>query len=286
MSNFITCSLSGGIGNQLFQIAFAYALSKELNTDLIISITQFTGCGQGSHPSKYYGSLYSKLNIVNTILPITSYAEDYGFAYNPKIEEKLKSFRNEGKSLALIIKGNFQSEKYFEKYTTEVKNLFTPNVGIKRYLNSVYPQLSQKFSELFSEEGVEDRCFLGVRRGDYMKLPNFHLPCHITYYEDAMEKMGEGKTFYIASDDLDWCKANFKGDQYKFFEINDDLPQLFLTALFKYYIIPNSTFHWWGSYLSIYDDKRVIAPDVWINDAGYKSIYRLDMEILPRKVLF
>ena len=286
MSNFITCALSGGIGNQLFQIAFAYALSKQLDVELILSLSEFTGCGQGSHPSKYYGSLYDKLNFQNTLLPITSYAEEYGFGYNPKIEEQLKNFINGDKTIGLILKGYFQSEKYFENHKNDIRELFTPRCGIKNYLKTSYQNLSEKFSELFCEDGLENRCFIGVRRGDYLKQADFHLPCHITYYEDAISAMGTGKTFYISSDDMDWCKANFKGGQYKFFDISDDLPQLLISTLFKNYIISNSTFYWWGSYLSIYEDVRVIAPDIWINDAGYRSIYRPEMEVFQRKVLF
>jgi hypothetical protein len=283
---FVTCALSGGIGNQLFQIAFAYSLSKELDVELIVSLTQFTNCGQGSHPSKYYSSLYSKLNFLNTLLPITSYVEDYSFAYNPKIEEQLKNLKNECKFMGLILIGPFQSEKYFEKYKKEIINLYTPKCGMKIYLQNAYRELSEKFKELFIEDDVENRCLIGIRRGDYMKNLDFYVPCHMTYYEDAISEMGENKTFYIASDDFDWCKENFKGKQYKFFDITDDLPQLLISTLFKNYIISNSTFHWWGSYLSIYEKPRIIAPDIWINDAGYRSIYRPEMEIIKRKVLF
>ena len=55
------------------------------------------------------------------------------------------------------------------------------------------------------------------------------------------------------------------------------------------YIIANSSYHWWGSFLSIYDRCKIFAPDLWIggrnaNFDDYKDIYRDDMTIIKRIV--
>lgn len=281
-TGFVTCTLNGGIGNQLFQIAHAFSLSKELGLELYLLFNQFSGCGQGSHPTKYYGSLYSKLNFVNKLLPVTTFVEERFFTFDPKIKEELLKLVQQNKNVGINLSGYFQSELYFLSYKNEIKNLLTPPGGIENYLKHNYPVITEKFKELFLNENVNDRCYIGVRRGDYMKQVNFHLPCDIEYYNQAIDVIGKDKQFYIATDDIDWCKANFKGENFTFFDINDDLPQLLLSTLFKLYIISNSTFHWWGSYLSLYEDRRVIAPDRWINQYGYESIYREDMEILRR----
>lgn len=43
---------------------------------------------------------------------------------------------------------------------------------------------------------------------------------------------------------------------------------MFLMSKCKYFIIPNSTFSWWGSWLSTREGKVVICPKHWVkNDA-------------------
>ena len=108
------------------------------------------------------------------------------------------------------------------------------------------------------------------------------------YYNAAMKSM-TAERYYILTDDFEWAKRNFIGEQFRFLEISDDLHQLLASTLFDKYIISNSTFYWWGSFLSIYDNPRIIAPDKWIHGAKaskdtYWSIYRDSMEILERPI--
>ena len=39
----------------------------------------------------------------------------------------------------------------------------------------------------------------------------------------------------------------------------------------KYFIIPNSTFSWWGAWLSEREGKMIIAPKQWLRDASINS---------------
>jgi hypothetical protein len=108
------------------------------------------------------------------------------------------------------------------------------------------------------------------------------------YFQKAICALPATK-YYIASDDLAWCKSKFVGDQFVFFDIADDLMQLLAGCLFNKYIIANSTFHWWMSFLSVYDTPSIVAPDKWIFGPNapfqsYSSIYREEMQIIQRLV--
>ena len=274
----LVCDLQGGVGNQLFQLATTYSLAKRLGTEAVLIDGHFGNCGQGSHPSKYYDTLYRKIRRIDEIKgPLGVYEEKEWTTYDLDADIRaLTQYKT------LLVTGYYQSDRYFE---TDVKALFTPEEGIRAYLKNT-TDMAKRYPDLFAESS--DACFLGVRRGDYVKLASIHNPCGMDYYKKAMNRVPATK-YYIASDDMAWCKANFVGDQYVFFDIQDDLVQLFMGCLFRNYIISNSTYHWWMSFLSVYENPTVVVPDKWLfgPDAKweqYSTIYRKEMVVLERLI--
>jgi hypothetical protein len=188
---------------------------------------------------------------------------------------------------SISFKGYFQSDFHFKDCRNDIRFLFTPPEGINQFLTKNSEVVLRKFPELL--ETSDEKCFLGVRRGDYVTYSWCHNPCGMTFYNDAIRKIKEDvpsiKTFYIMSDDLEWCRRNFVGEEYKFIDAENDIINLFTIALFKNFVMSNSTFYWWGSYLSIYgDDTKIIAPDKWNNESNYQTIYRDGMEIIVRPI--
>jgi hypothetical protein len=149
--------------------------------------------------------------------------------------------------------GYFQSEKYWDEDWAFVKYLFEPS-------DFVVEQLA-RYEYLFSDI----TCAIHVRRGDYLNLQHFHPVVTIDYIDTAKVLLyGHGITkFLVFSDDISWCKDNFIGDKYIFIEGEKDYVELFLMARCDYKIISNSTFSWWGAYLS---DKVgiTVAPRIWV----------------------
>ncbi|GAG88297.1 unnamed protein product, partial [marine sediment metagenome] len=56
----------------------------------------------------------------------------------------------------------------------------------------------------------------------------------------------------------------FIGDRFVFIDEIDYI-SLYVMSKMKHHIIANSSFSWWGAWLSEYDNKIVIAPEVWVN---------------------
>ena len=78
--------------------------------------------------------------------------------------------------------------------------------------------------------------------------------------------------FFVFSDDINWCKKKlgFNGDNVIF--VSQDMPvyeTLRLMYNCKHFILSNSTFSWWGQFLSTSKNKLVVSPSRWNND-GYQ----------------
>jgi hypothetical protein len=288
MVAYVTTVLSGGLGNQLFQIAAAYALALDLGIEFRISRQNFFGAGaQGRGPENYSTTVFSALRFLEA--PIYSNEAviwEQSWTYDAIRARVEAMIRDRGYA---CIQGYYQSDLYFRNHAKAIRGLFTPTRSYGTWLRQQRPVLADMYKELLEDNSY---CFIGVRRGDYLTNHNrtVHNPCGETYYRQAMLRMSSER-YYIASDDIEWCRRTFVGPQFRFFELGleDDEVQLALMTLFRRYIISNSTFYWWGSYLSCYEDVTVVAPDKWIFGPAvdfrrYYSIYREDMIVLERPI--
>ena len=134
--------------------------------------------------------------------------------------------------------GFFQSKKYFEHCEDDVKEIF----------------------KLPITDGMLDYCSIHVRRGDYVKYSDDFPPVTPSYIIKAMQEMTKlgVKKFMFFSDDIPWCKANFKGHEYS--EGRNEFEDLSLMASCGHHIIANSTFSWWGAYLGSNQNRHIISP--------------------------
>lgn len=140
----------------------------------------------------------------------------------------------------LNLHGYFQSYKYFQD-DPHVKTLLRPK---------------------YNFEPRDDTTSIHVRRDDYL----IHKGCYnilgMDYYEKAMEATGT-KKFLVFSDDISWCKKNFIGNQFEFSEDLSPPKDLALMMKCEHNIIANSSFSWWGAYLNMRKEQKVIAPATW-----------------------
>jgi len=221
----------GRFGNCLFQIAILNSLSKRHNTEYEIPYWSYSEYFETKFPETSY---FFKADVV-VEEPHYAYAQDY-----------LDQFDYKNQTVDLL--GYFQNEKYFDP--NETKNLFKLK---ESYLESI----KEKYSHLLSKPTIA----VGVRRTDYVTKPGYYnLPA--LYYILALQKFDyKNCNIVFISDDLDWCKFHFGSMENAFFpKFDKDIDQFaFGTLVTEGWIIANSTFHWWSSYLS--NCKRVIQPN-------------------------
>lgn len=164
--------------------------------------------------------------------------------------------------------GFFQSENNFKSISdiirTELKVKDTP---------------SEANQKMIAQIQQDNSVCLHIRRGDYLnpRWKNLQV-CTFEYYNNAINEIldkVQNPIFYVFSnthDDLEWIKDNYHfHDKTSNREIklvyvdlsNPDYEELRLMYNCKHFIISNSTFSWWGAWLSDNENKIVCAPNRW-----------------------
>lgn len=125
-----------------------------------------------------------------------------------------------------------------------------------------------------------------VRRGDYLDASHGGMYtgiCTEGYYQKAMERIRKSvpdAVFYVFSNDTDWAKAHFAGKDCVVAEGGTEdtgYQDMYLMSLCQHHIIANSSFSWWGAWLGRNPEKKVIAPDRWLNGTECRDIYTENM---------
>lgn len=158
----------------------------------------------------------------------------------------------------ISLAGFFQSEKYFKN----IENIIRQDFTFKDSILVPCLEIMESFGEAIS---------LHVRRTDYLVNPN-HTTLDLDYYEKALSNFDSNLSVIIFTDDIDWCKSHefFSGDRFMISESGDSYIDLCLMSLCKYHIIANSSFSWWGAWLSGSND--VISPLKWFGKNNQDKI--------------
>jgi hypothetical protein len=160
--------------------------------------------------------------------------------------------------------GYFQTEKYFKHIEQLIRNDFT-------FHETISTQCQTTITNIRNTEMIDmgDVCSteiiaMHIRRGDYVTLQDYHPVLPIEYYTEALAKMPYVHVL-VFSDDIEWCQQYFKGSRFFFSKSNTSAADLCLMSMCDYHIIANSSFSWWGAWLS--KSKQVIAPAQWFGPA-------------------
>lgn len=128
----------------------------------------------------------------------------------------------------------------------------------ERWFKRVAPQIREMFSEGVVKCGI-DKVSIHVRRTDYVGNDFYFDLSKSDYYQRAID-MFPNEKFLVFSDDINFCKEYFKGDNFEFSEGKTDTEDMNLMASCKHNIIANSSYSWWGAWLNPNPDKIVICP--------------------------
>lgn len=265
-----------GLGNQMFQYAYARALKEQgIDTRLDIDkaydniFIKYRNHDQRNNSIQNFNISLPSIDVYkygkyeylkqNTVLRKFLFWLGSHFLWKYNFYEEVSpeySMKAAGIKKNCYVKGWFQSERYFKNIRSILIKEFVPREKIK-----ISTELKKAIE---SAESVS----IHIRRGDYVKINH---AINITYYKMAIEyikKAYKYPYFLIFSDDLDWVKKNLQIND-KFIYVNEnkilkDYEELFIMSKCQSNIISNSTFSWWAAWLNKNDKKIVIAPKQWM----------------------
>ena len=180
--------------------------------------------------------------------------------------------------------GYFESYHYFENAEEELRKDFV----IRDHILSA--------AEKFHKDNKTDHpACISVRRGkDFIRVQDFHPPCTVEYFNEGIKKLGTDRQYVVMTDNIPWCKEVFAGSNFIF---NDTVPEDLIKGHFDMavgslcddFIIANSTFSWWMSYLGQSKDKKIYAPDPWfgaaLNHIDTEGYYPEGVEKIEREIV-
>ncbi len=256
----------GGLGNQMFQYAFAIALQNEY-PDSQIKLNKSCFRGYGLHDGFLLDKIFDIKFDYATVWDLMKYAYPWINyqtwrlrRYLPERKSMTKdSYFRPSCDLALAANksyfdGYWQSPKFFEKYRDKVLDAFKMPV-IK----------DEKNLEAINFIRQSKTAFIHVRRGDYVTHPHLGGICTEVYYTNAINELKNKygyDRFIIFSNDMDWCKENLPGLLYGreifFIDWNkgkDSLRDIQLMSCCQAGLVANSSFSRWGAW---WGDKEVV----------------------------
>lgn len=276
----IISELMGGLGNQMFQYTVGFSLAKHHHVSFKLDNLFLL-----DKSPRYYLFEYRpyELDIFSISAPLASPREikqfktpRLGNKYIYHLKKRLFKEKNvfdesqvkDIESLYSLpsnayLTGYFQNYSLFSQYEQEIKQEFSFKNILGAHLSGLLEQIKQK-----------DTLCIHIRRGDYVGHPILDV-VSLDYYKKAFnilqEKTGLSRIF-VFSDDINWCKENLKQEEFNSCPITfvdqeelkiDGKDSLQLMTYCNHFIIPNSTYSYWGAFLSNSTDKIIIAPKKW-----------------------
>jgi Glycosyl transferase family 11 len=219
---------SGGLGNQLFQLAGTYALAKRYGQRPLFP-KNWAYRPYFSVPRSFFASRLKTSRCASAI-PLAD-------------------------GIPVELKIYMQDLRLWDGREAEIRALLAPSEYARDEALARLPVLSQ----------LRSKTSVHVRRGDFLNYRQRTLP--LTYYDQALDEIfaaNHRTQIVLFSDDPAWCRKNVSFAKTAIVvEGNPDWLDLVLMSLCDHHVCANSTFSWWGAFLS--SNQRPTVP--WLPGA-------------------
>lgn len=276
----IATTLLGGLGNQMFIYAATRAMALRNKTEMTFNLHYGFDVDYQYQRKLELGNLNVDWGVTNRIATY-----DYGLSrfmrylsrkigrnvLNPKykfiVEKRPTYFQKdlfESQSKNVYLEGYWQSEKYFADFKEQIRNDFQI---IKEMPEVVEEELRQM------RQDTDNLVFIGVRRYQECSTTAPGMVLEEDYYNKAIQLM-ESKLskpkFVVFTQQHEWAKDHIIAKSPIIYAMpkngeSSTIEDLYLMRHCKHAIISNSSYYWWGAWLSNYRSGIVICPNNFFN---------------------
>ncbi len=214
----------GRLGNQLFQIAGTYAIASRHDRGVVFR-SDWPYRPYFNVPDDWFRSRWVTVRCSSPVSFVEHIPADY--------------------------RVYFQDLSLWSGREQEIRAFLSPSPAAREAAAARMPSL----------EKMASATAVHVRRGDYLAADALHCALPVSYYERAIAEIRDADPsteLVVFSDDPGWCRQHLRLGEATFVEGNDDWIDLTLMTRCRHHICANSTFSWWGAFLS--EDPRPTVP--------------------------
>ncbi len=277
--------ISDGLGNQMFQYAFAYALSKRTGARVLID-PLFWGTSLRKYQLEEFEITNTKRMVSKTLDYILGFGPRNGRRFKDRYRQRLiknkyqlvqeKQIMHLDETIGSETENSFylgfwQVPAYFDEYYEDLKNQFTRKKSIAPKARSYQQQIREEVSVA-----------LHIRRTDYVRKEG-NVTLSFDFYRCALRRMEDqlgSFRLFIFTDDKEFVKENFSFRKYVLVEGVCDLDEFELMRQCRHHIVANSSFSWWAAYLGENKGGVVYAPctGIWTEEFYPKEWNLIDTD--------
>jgi hypothetical protein len=283
-----------GLGNQMFQYAAGRYYAQQLGAEVCVALDPPHKALSYGHPRPFllsHFAISAQFRELNPLERILFHADNIVThsrrlrSLRPIVGRLLYGSLKHGLRIQLVTETEEQSYQFQQALPFNQKANTIYLLGywqVHQIPASISPELRREFtlrdpptdknSELHRLiKNTGNAVAIHVRRGDYTLEVEGNVALPMSYYSSAVSQLNQtlrNPTFFIFSDDIGFARNNIRSDiSAVFVDHNDSFSaheDLRLMSACRHHIIANSTFSWWGAWLSPHRDGIVIAPRNWM----------------------
>lgn len=285
----IIVRMMGGLGNQMFQYAFAQELASIYNEEVCFDLSSYD-------TDKQRSLAITKFNVSEIVnwedtVPVADRARiSRDFKCYRILQRIIRAIRQDdvkGKGLynwylkrgyyfnvdpyyygvplvqhdTKVAYGYFQGEPYFQHCVSQIRRQFVVK-------DSLSP--TNEEAELLERIKDTESVCVHIRIGDYKQAKNKRFDVvSDDYFQRGVNYISEhipAPSFFVFTNDPETVQRDFSIPNAVFVKGLADYQDFRLMSNCKHFVISNSTFSWWASYLSAFPKKIIIVPQKWRNN--------------------